>query len=435
MRRTDVLIVGGGQAGLAMSRCLSDLRIDHVVLERGQVAERWRRERWDSLRLLTPNWMTRLPGFQYDGSDPDGFMTTTELVAFFEGYATSFPAPLETDTSVEAIDVDLETSDNAFLVTTTRGIWRTRNVVLATGYSDRPLVPAIAGRLDGRLHQVVPSEYRNPSTLPGGGVLVVGASATGIQLADEVQASGRQVVLSTGQHLRVPRRYRGRDIMWWLDRTGILDETGESVYDLEISRQAPSFQLVGRPDHATLDLERLRRDGVVIVGRLLTIDGERVGFDDDLVKTTAAADAKLASLLSRLDRVAEITGLDRLVDGREPFEPLWPGFVSAPTELDLESAGIGSVVWATGYRRTYPWLNVPLLDARGELLHDGGVTACAGVYAIGLPFQRTRKSAFIDGVGGDARVLASHIAARLEHHSAVSSRPRGIFPRTRECWA
>jgi putative flavoprotein involved in K+ transport len=434
MRRTDVVIVGGGQAGLAMSRCLSDLRIDHVVLERGQVAERWRSERWDSLRLLTPNWMTRLPGFQYAGPDADGFMTTNELAAFFEGYARSFPAPLETDTSVDAIDTDVA-SDDTFLVTTTRGVWHTRTIVLATGYSDRPLVPAIASGLDGGVHQVVPSEYRNPAALPGGGVVVVGASATGIQLADEIQASGRQVVLSTGQHLRVPRRYRGRDIMWWLDRAEILDETEESVYDVDTSRQAPSFQLVGRPDHATLDLQRLRRAGVLVVGRLRTIDGHRLRFDDDLVKTTAAADAKLASLLARLDRVADSTGLGGLVDEPEPFEPLWPAFVGAPTDLDLRAAGIESVLWATGYRRTYSWLNMPLLDAQGELRHHGGVTPCAGVYAIGLPFQRTRKSAFIDGVGADARVLAGHIAARLGQHAAVKSRPPCPHHRTEELWA
>lgn len=429
MRRTDVVIVGGGQAGLAMSRCLSDLRIEHVVLERGRVAERWRSERWDSLRLLTPNWMTRLPGFQYDGPDAGGFMTANELVVFLERFGRSFPAPVETATSVESIERrEAAASNGTFRVTTTRGVWHARNIVLATGYSDRPLVPAMASRLDGGVHQVVPSEYRSPAGLPGGGVVVVGASATGIQLADEIQASGRPVVLSTGHHLRVPRRYRGRDIMWWLDRAGILDETEESVYDVETSRQAPSFQLVGRPDHATLDLQRLRRGGVLVVGRLIGIDGRRLRFDDDLVKTTAAADAKLASLLWRLDRAAESTGLGGLVDAPEPFEPLWPAFVDAPTELDMKAAGIDTVVWATGYRRTYSWLKIPLLDERGELLHQGGVTPCAGVYAMGLPFQRTRKSAFIDGVGADARVLADHIAARLGQRDVANSRTRRAAP-------
>jgi putative flavoprotein involved in K+ transport len=418
MRRTDVVIVGGGQAGLAVSRCLSDRRIDHVVLERGRVAERWRSERWDSLRLLTPNWMTRLPGFAYHGPDPDEFMSAAELAAFLERYADSFAAPVETDTSVDAIEA-FGGSDDTFLVTTTRGAWHTRSVVLATGYSDRPLVPAMASRLRGRVHQLVPNEYRNPEALAPGAVLVVGASATGIQLADEIHASGRPVALSAGQHLRVPRRYRGRDIMWWLDRTGILDETEASVYDVEISRHAPSFQLAGRPDHATLNLERLRRAGVLVLGRLEAIDGDRLRFDDDLVKTTAAADIKLASLLSRLDRAAANSGLGALVDKPEPFEPLWSAFVDAPTDLCLSEIGIGSVIWATGYRRAYPWLKLPVLDATGELIHHGGVTPIAGVYAIGLPFQRTRKSIFIDGVGGDAAVLANYIAARLGHHASI----------------
>ena len=425
MRRTDVVIVGGGQAGLAMSRCLSDQRIDHVVLERGQVAERWRRERWDSLRLLTPNWMTRLPGFQYDGTEPDGFMTANELIGFLHRYAHSLPVPVEIDTAVEAIEAF---SDTSFLVTTTRGMWQASNVVLATGYSDLPSVPAMANRLAGAVQQIVPREYRNPAALPHGGVVVVGASATGIQLADEIHASGRQVVLSTGQHLRVPRRYRGRDIMWWLERGGILDETEESVYDIETSRHAPSFQLVGRPDHATLDLQRLRRAGVLVVGHLTAIDAHRLYFDDDLVKTVAAADAKLASLLSRLDRIADLTGLAEHVEEPEPFEPLWPAFVDAPTDLDIRAAGVNTIVWATGYRRNYSWLKLPLLDAQGELRHHAGVTPCAGVYAIGLPFQRTRKSAFIDGVGRDARALAGDIGERLGQHRHLTHGSRGPEP-------
>jgi putative flavoprotein involved in K+ transport len=418
MRRTDVVIVGGGQAGLAVSRCLSDLRIVHVVLERGRVAERWRSERWDSLRLLTPNWMTRLPGFAYNGPDPDEFMTAVELAAFLGRYADSFAAPVETDTSVDAIEV-ASASDETFLVTTSRGLWHTRTVVIATGYSDRPLVPAMASGLRGRVQQFVPSEYRSPAALPPGAVLVVGASATGIQLADEIRASGRTVALSVGEHLRVPRRYRGRDIMWWLDRAGILDDTEASVYDVEISRHAPSFQLAGRPDHATVNLERLRRAGVLVVGRLEAIDGDRLRFDDDLVKTTAAADIKLASLLSRLDRAAASGGFGSLVDKPEPFKPLWSAFVDAPTDLRLSEVGIDSVIWATGYRRAYSWLKLPVLDATGELIHHGGITSFPGVYAIGLPFQRTRKSMFIDGVGGDALALADHIAARLGPHASL----------------
>ena len=420
MRRTDVVIVGGGQAGLAMSRCLSDARIEHVVLERGEVAERWRCERWDSLRLLTPNWMTRLPGFQYTGPEPGGFMTSGEVVAFFEEYASSFPAPIEIGTSVEAIEANVV--DGRFRVTTDRGVWQTRAVVIATGYADRPFVPAVARGLHRDVTQIVPGAYRSPASLPDGGVLIVGASATGVQLADEIHASGRTVVISTGQHIRVPRRYRGQDIMWWLDRAGLLDATSESVFDVTASREAPSFQLAGRSDGATLNLDRLRRAGVLVVGRLVSIEGRRLHFDDDLVKTTVAADVKLASLLSRLDRAAERDGFAALVDAPEPFEALWPAFADAPLDLDVTSAGVETVIWATGYRRAYPWLKIPVLDGRGELLHEGGLTPHPGVYAIGLPFQRTRKSAFIDGVGADARVLTGHISTRLRQTSGHDSR-------------
>ena len=289
-----------------MSRCLSDLRIEHVVLERGRVAERWRSERWDSLRLLTPNWMTRLPGFQYDGPDPDGFMTAREVAAFFERYARSFAAPVVADTAVNVLEFD--PSDDGYRVTTTprrvaRAHRRAGHRVFGSSRSCRRW----HGASTTASFRSSRATTATPPRCPSGGVLVVGASATGIQLADEIQASGRQVVLSAGQHLRVPRRYRGRDIMWWLDRAGILNETEESVYDVELSRHAPSFQLVGRPDHATLDLERLRRAGVLVVGRLTNIDGHRLRFDDDLIKTTVAADVKLASLLSRLDRVADTT--------------------------------------------------------------------------------------------------------------------------------
>src|SRR5262249_14083217 len=232
MTRIDTVVIGGGQAGIAMSRRLSDPAVDHLVLERGRVAERWRTERWDSLRLLTPNWQTRLPGFRYDGPEPDGYMSMTELITFFERYAASFAAPVQLGTTVLAV----ESAGARFLVQTNRGMWRARHVVIATGYSDRPFVPPLARRLSRRLVQVVPTQYRNAGQLPPGGVLVVGASATGVQLADEIQASGRAVTLAVGRHQRLPRTYRGRDILWWLDAMGAFDATTEDVFDVRASR-------------------------------------------------------------------------------------------------------------------------------------------------------------------------------------------------------
>jgi putative flavoprotein involved in K+ transport len=410
MRRTDVVIIGGGQAGLAMSRCLVDLGIEHVVLERGRVAERWRSERWDSLRLLTPNWQSRLPGHRYEGADPDGFMTMPEVIGFLDGYARSFTAPVETGTSVVHVSGD----EDGYTVVTTRGVWETANVVLATGFSDQPFVPGLASGLAGDIHQVTPSVYRKPGDLPPGGVLVVGASASGVQLAEELHASGRPVTLAVGRHTRLPRRYRGRDIFWWMDRMGVFDEAIGHVFDAEVSRQQPSLQLVGRPDHRTIGLRELHAQGVRFVGRLVAADIRRVSFDDSLVATAAAADVKLASLRRRIDDFIRSSGTGESVEEPDAFDPSWPlAIETLASTIDLGAEGITSVMWATGFRRAYPWLRVPVLDARGEIVHTGGVTPAEGLYALGLHFQRRRKSAFIDGVGDDARDVAGLIAQRL----------------------
>jgi putative flavoprotein involved in K+ transport len=243
-------------------------------------------------------------------------------------------------------------------------------------------------------------------------VLVVGASASGIQIADEVHASGRPVTIAVGRHARLPRRFRGKDILWWLDVMGLFDSTPGDVFDIDVSRHQPSYQLVGRPDHATLDLATLQSRGVTVVGRVTGVDGKQVTLADDLVATTAAADVKLAVLLARINEFVERKGLEDEVEVAEPFAPVWPAFTEARTSLNLGDEGISAVVWATGFRRAYPWLKVPVLDERGELRHRGGVTPQPGLYALGLQFMRRRKSAFIDGVGDDARELAEHVAGR-----------------------
>jgi putative flavoprotein involved in K+ transport len=411
--RTDVLIVGAGQAGLAMSHCLSELNIEHVVLERGQVGQRWRHDGWDSLRLLTPNWMTRLPGHHYHGDDPDGFMAVPDLIRLLENYASSSHVPVLPGTTVRRV----EAWDDRFRVATNRGVWCAASVVIATGYCDRPAIPAAQRTLAPWIEQLAPKAYRHPEQLPREGVLIVGASATGVQLADEIQRSGRQVTLAVGRHTRLPRRYRGQDILSWLDRLGVLNQETTSVHDLEISRDQPSLQLVGRPDHTTLDLDVLRRSGVRLTGRVQRIDGRRVHFADDLIATLAAADVKMASIRTRIDQFIERTGTP--ADEPEPFVPTWPLADRAPQQLDLRDERIGTVIWATGYRRAYPWLRVPVLDGRGEIHHQGGVTLHRGLYVLGINFQRRRNSSFIDGVGDDARFLTEHIArSRLQRRIA-----------------
>jgi len=407
MRHIEALVIGGGPAGLAMSRCLSDYGIEHVILERGRVAERWRSERWDSLRLLTPNWLTRLPGLAYDGDDPDGFMAASEVVGFLEKYARLIRPPIETDTTVTSV----APARDAFTVTTSRGDWSARAVVIATGETDVPIVPSMAKRLAPHVDQLVPSEYLRPSQIRDGGVLVAGASSSGIQIADELQQAGRAVTIAVGGHTRVPRTYRGRDILWWFDRAGLLDEPAEHVQDLKQSRRQPSLQLVGHPDRRSLDLSTLQDLGVRVLGRLRGIDGAHLTFDDDLVATTVASDAKLALLLSRLDEFARRARLDREVGAPEPFVPRWRRFFDAPTAIDLAATNIQTVVWAMGYRQRYPWLRVPVVDETGEIRHQGGVTPYPGLYVLGLRFLRRRNSTFIDGIGKDAAALAPHVAA------------------------
>jgi len=407
MRDIDTLIVGGGQAGLAMSRCLAERGVEHVVLERGRVGERWRSERWDSLTLLTPRWQSRLPGFHAREGDPHGYMTRDEVVRLLDRYAASFAAPVETGVTVRAVAAD----GARFRVATDRGDWRAANVVVATGDCERPRVPAAAAGLAPSIRQVVPTRYRSPRELPEGGVLVVGASATGVQLADEIHASGRPVTLAVGSHVRLPRRWRGRDILGWLDAAGILDESAADVRDLEASRRQPSFQLVGRSDRATLDLPALAAKGVRLTGRLEAIDGTRVGFRDDLAASVTRADAKLARLVGRLERFVARAGLGREVEAAEAIAPFVPP--PAPRALDLAAEGISTVLWATGYRRVYDWLRLPVVDARGEIRHrDGVVDGAPGLYVLGLRFLRRRNSSFLDGVGADAAALADHLVAR-----------------------
>jgi putative flavoprotein involved in K+ transport len=402
MQRVSTIIIGGGQAGLAMSACLSARGVSHAVLERKRIAERWRSERWDSLRLLTPNWMNRLPGWNYDSGDPDGFMAASDVAAMLEDYARHVAAPVHTGTDV----ISLEHTGAGYKVSTSRGDWLAGAVVIATGHCDSPQVPAISNRLSPKVRQVHASQYRNPGALPQGRVLVVGASASGLQIAHELAGSGRDVTLAVGRHIRMPRRYCGRDIMWWLEVSGILAEQHAEVPDIMRARQQPSLQLSGQLE--AMDLSTAARAGVRLAGRLIAIDGPRAFFGADLPQMIAASDAKLRSLLSRIDRLTGNSQRDRAVSW-----PLTLNHWQHPDEVDLVAQGFSCIIWATGYRRNYSWLRIPVLDSWGEIIHDGGITPWPGLYAMGLNFMRRRKSTFIGGVGEDAGELSAHIASHL----------------------
>ena len=416
MRKTAVIIIGAGQAGLAMSRHLSMRSIDHVLLERGEVANSWRTERWDSLRLLTPNWQSRLPGFAYSGADPDGFRTMPETIAFLTAYAGEIWAPVETQTRVTGVVAD----SDGYLVTTDRGTWRSRCLVIASGACNIPSVPGMAKTLPPGIQSITPMEYRRPDQLAQGGVLVVGASATGVQLSQEIQASGRQVTLAVGEHVRAPRVYRGRDIKWWMDASGVLDMGLDDIDDVNRVRNVPSMQLVGTPTRASIDLNILQDQGVRIVGRLMGLDGGKAQFSGALANVCKLADLKQNRLLSAIDGWAKANDLEGSIGVSErPASTRVPE--AAPLTMNLLPEGVRTVLWATGYRPDYSWLGVPVLDRKGHLRHQGGVVDAPGLYVLGLPFLRKRKSSLIDGAGDDARVLSDHLASYLAGTHAAAA--------------
>ena len=409
MQRIDVVVIGGGQAGLAMSYCLRARDIDHVVVERGRIAERWRSERWDSLHLLTPNWQSRLPGYAYRGANPEGFMSGWEVVRLLENYAARSGAPVLPHTRVLRVAAHGE----RYLVCTDRGDFDAANVVIATGYADVPARPACASSVSSRVHQLTPTAYRNSGSVPPGGVLIVGASASGAQLAEELASHGREVTLAVGRHIRLPRRYRGADIMAWLDRIGSLDEPIAGVRDPVASRAQPSLQLIGSAPPRDLDLLTLSRQGVRLTGHLAALSGEHASFALDLPASVSRAELKLARVLAGIDRQIARCGAYGHAWTADPPEPIDPTRLSPPARIDLRAERISTVIWATGFRRDYRWLDVRVLDAHRELIHTRGITPAPGLYALGLRFQHTRKSNFIDGVGVDAEYLARDIAARL----------------------
>jgi putative flavoprotein involved in K+ transport len=378
------------------------------VLERGEVANSWRRERWDSLRLLTPNWQSRLPGLRYEGPDPDGYMTVGEVTELIERFAKVSRAPVRTGVNVTSV----RTAGDGYQVTTSDGEIRSQAVVIASGACNRPTVPLLSDAVPALVRQLTPFDYRDPGQLPDGGVLVVGASATGVQLAAEISRSGRPVTLSVGEHVRLPRLYRGRDVLWWMDAAGVWDQRYDEVEDLTRARQLPSPQLVGTPERATLDLNALTALGVELVGRLAMVRDGRALFSGGLRNVFALADLKMNRLLDTFDEWALTSGRDAELGSPERPAPTRAP-ESARLQLDLRSGEIRAIVWATGFRPDYGWLDVPVLNEKGRLRHEGGVADSPGLYALGLPVLRRRKSTFIYGIEDDAREVIDHLVGYL----------------------
>jgi len=412
----ETVVIGGGQAGLALSSCLTGLGHDHVILERGRLAERWRSERWDSLTLITPNWMTQLPGYAYQGDDPEGFIGRDEVVQFLEDYAASFDPPLRSGVHVESVQPHDGVS--RYLVQTTDLVHGSavtiaaRNVVVATGPFHQPRIPPLSAALPAGVLQLASRDYRNPAQLPPGAVLVVGSGASGCQICEDLSASGRTVYFSIGRCQRWPRRYRGTDLVTWFDIMGLLDEVGRRQY-LDPSYGCPAV-LTGVRGGYYLDYDRFAAEGVTLLGHLRDADGGTVVFADDLRESLVLWDASREILERMIDTYIQRAGLDAAADEEGQLPAASTAWRSRPPilELDLAACGITSIVWTTGFNYDFGWLEVPVLDTNGEPIQLRGVTTSPGLYFLGLRRMYKMKSSFLFGVGEDAVYLAEQIAGR-----------------------
>ena len=410
----DTLIVGAGQAGVAMSEHLSKLGVPHLVLERNRIAERWRTGRWDSLVANGPAWHDRFPGLEFDDISPDGFAPKERVADYFEAYARKFKAPIRT--GVEVKKVERNVGRPGFTIDTSQGVIEASRVVAATGPFQRPVIPPIAPK-DAQLLQIHSADYRNPGQLPEGAVLVVGAGSSGVQIADELQRSGKQVYLSVGAHDRPPRAYRNRDFCWWL---GVLGEWDQAA--MKPGREHVTIAVSGAQGGRTVDFRGLAHAGMVLVGLTQSFNGSVATFQANLADNLARGDENYLALLDAADAYIERNGLDlpEEPEARHTFPE--PDCVSNPIlELDLAKAGVTSIIWATGFAVDYSWLQVDAFDDNGKPRHQRGVSSEAGVYFLGLPWQSRRGSSFIWGVWHDAKYVADHIAIQrtyLEYRDA-----------------
>ncbi|MGL3805563.1 flavin-containing monooxygenase [Paeniglutamicibacter sp. R2-26] len=415
-QETEVLIVGAGQAGVAMSEHLGARGIPHLVLERDRIAERWRTGRWDSLVANGPAWHDRFPGMEFDDVSPDGFAPKDRVAEYFEAYAAKFDAPIRC--GVEVTNVRRNTGKPGFHVETTDGTINARYVVAATGPFQRPLVPAVVPD-DSGLVQLHSSSYRNPQQLPEGGVMVVGAGSSGVQIAEELRRSGRPVVLSVGPHDRPPRQYRGKDFCWWL---GVLDKWSASAPPK--GAEHVTIAVSGANGGHTVDFRALAARGIKLVGRTESYADGTMAFAPDLARNIANGDANYLSVLDEADAYILRNGLDFPEEPEARILADDPADLTDPTlALDLAEAGITSIVWATGFALDYGWLPADAVDANGRPRHQRGVSTETGIYFLGLPWQSHRGSSFIWGVWHDAKYLAEQITIQRGYLKHLADEP------------
>ena len=412
MRRPEVIVIGAGQGGLCTSYYLADREIDHVVLERGVLGDSWSKRRWDSFTLVTPNWTIRLPGAEYRGPDPDGFMGRDDFVEYLTEWAERFGCPIRS--GVEATGLG-RGANGRLRVDTANGPLEAPVVVVATGTMQTPRRPALAEFVSSRVAQLDAETYRNPGALPPGGVLVVGSGQTGGQIADELRLAGRRVLLSAGGAGRVPRRYRGRDCAAWLKELGFFDRT-PNMLEAPAQRFRAEVQLSGARGGRTIGLHRLRRDGVELFGRLTAADGEKMRFADDLTRNLETADGFSRTFREAVDAFIERNGVDAPLptaaelDG-EPRDGDGP--VPHRPTIDLLDENVTAIVWGTGFSYDFSWIDFPVCDETGYPVTDRGATSVPGLYFMGLNWMVTRKSGLLYGVGDDARHVAAHVTEYL----------------------
>ncbi|MBV4367184.1 flavin-containing monooxygenase [Erwinia phyllosphaerae] len=406
--KTDTLVIGAGQAGVAMSEHLTRLGIDHLVLEKKRIAEAWRSGRWDSLVANGPAWHDRFPNMTFPGIAADGFVPKEQVADYFVAYANKFNAPIRT--GVEVTSVTRNQGRPGFTVKTSEGVIEAQHVVAATGPFQTPVIPPIAP-VDDALHQLHSAHYFNPQQLPEGGVLVVGAGSSGVQIADELQRAGREVYLSVGPHDRPPRAYRQRDFCWWLGVLGLWDAAASQP-----GKEHVTIAVSGARGGHTVDFRALAQQGVKLVGLTEAFQGSKVTFLPDLAENIARGDENYLSLLDAADAYIARNGLDL------PEEPQARDFLAEPAcvtdpilQLDLTAAGVKTIIWATGYKADYSWLQVDAFDENKKPKHQRGVSSEAGVYFLGLPWLSRRGSTFIWGVWHDAKYIADHIATQRSY--------------------
>jgi putative flavoprotein involved in K+ transport len=404
----QVVIVGGGQAGLSMSYCLKEKGIDHLVIEKNRVGHAWRNERWDSFCLVTPNWQCALPGFPYAGQDPHGFMVKNQIVQYIEEYVDGFKPPV-----VEGIAVTQVERDEAglFRIETTQGIVTANEIVVAVGGYHLPIIPSAASKVPPGIQQLHSVDYRNPESLPPGEVLVVGTGQSGCQIAEDLHLAGRKVHLCVGDAPRVARRYRGKDVVEWLDKMKYYDIPVEKHPLGAGVREKTNHYVTGRDGGRDIDLRKFALEGMQLYGRFEDIQNGVIRFGEDLRKNLDGADAVSESIKNGIDKFIADNGIDAPVEER--YVPVWEPSADAVNCLNLNGGKLSCIIWCIGFRTDFTWIKEPIFDQRGYPRHERGITQAPGLYFLGLPWQHTWGSGRFSGVGSDAAYLAQHIAQRL----------------------